>query len=96
MSEIQTRYFDHGDEGAVIVRHQLIGDTIDAIKELHNTGLHGTKDVKYLGSVPGIVIEEYCKQRGITVREFVKNPEHARAFLNDPAHKDFRVWPGKV
>lgn len=96
MSDITTRYFDHGDEGAVIVRHQVVGPTIDAIKEMHNTGMHGTRDMRYLGSVPRIVIEAYCQQRGITLRQFVAEPEHKRAFLNDPAHKDFRVWPGRV
>ena len=93
---ITTRYIDHGDEGAVVVRHQLVGATIDAIKELHNSGMHGTKNGRYLGSVPRIVIEAYCTQRGITVKEFIRNPEHARTFLNDPAHADFRVWPGRV
>lgn len=94
--EPTTRYFDHGDEGAVIVRHQIVGPTIDAIKELHNTGMHGTKDTKHVASVPGIVIEAYCQQRGITLNEFMRNREHVRAFINDPAHADFRVWPGRI
>lgn len=96
MSDITTRYFDHGDDGAVIVRHQIVGPTVDAVKELHNSGMHGTRNTRHLASVPTVVIEAYCNQRGITLREFAANPEHARAFLNDPAHADFRVWPGRV
>lgn len=96
MSEITTRYFDHGDEGAVIVRHQVVGPTIDAIKELHNSGMHGTKDAKHVASVPQVVIEHYCNTQGVTLAEFMRNREHQRRFLNDPAHKDFRVWPGRI
>ena len=96
MSDVTTRYIDHGDEGAVIVRHQIVGPTIDAIKEMHNVGMHGTKDIKYVASVTRVVVEGYCQMRGITLREFIRNPEHKRAFLNDPAHKDFRVWPGRI
>lgn len=96
MFDVTTRYIDHGDEGAVIVRHQVVGPTIDAIKELHNSGMHGTKDTKHVASVPKVVIEAYCQQQGITLREFMRNPEHPRRFLNDPAHADFRVWPGRI
>lgn len=91
-----TRYVDHGDEGATIVRHQIVGPTIDAIKELHNSGQHGSKDRKHVASVPAVVIEHYCNTQGITLREFMVNPEHVRRFLNDPANRDFRVWPGRI
>lgn len=96
MTDITTRYIDHGDEGAVIVRHQVVGPALDAIAELHNSGMHGTKDTKHVASVPQVVIEDYCTRRGITLAEFVRNREHQRAFLNDPAHAAFRVWPGRI
>lgn len=96
MADIETRYFDHGDEGGVVVRHQHVGSAVDTCKELHNIGMHGSKDVKHVASVPVVVVEHYCNVNGITLREFSQNPEHKRRFLNDPAFADFRIWPGKV
>lgn len=96
MPEITTRYIDHGDEGAVIVRHQIVGPALDAVKELHNTGMHGSRETKHVASVEGVVIEGYCNKRGITLAQFLRDRSIQREFLNDPAHAAWRIWPGRI
>ena len=96
MNDIRTTWHDHGNEGAVIARQAYVGGVVDMCKELHNSGTHGSKNVKHLASVHPVVVENYCNVRGVSLREFMRNPEHIKRFLNDPANKDFRVWPGQV
>lgn len=91
-----TRYFDHGDEGGVVVREQLVGPVVDVCKELHHAGLHGTKDRKHVASVPVIVIEHFCKVRGITLSTFMRDQHLKRQFLDSPEFADFRIWPGRM
>ena len=96
MDDIRTTWHDHGDEGAVIVRSGLVGGVVDMCKELHNTGMHGTKDTKHLASVPALVVEHYCNVNGIKLQEFMRDSAHIKRLLNDPAFADFRIWPGQV
>jgi hypothetical protein len=96
MDDIRTTWHDHGAEGAVIARQGLVGGVVDMCKELHNSGTHGSKDVKHLASVPRLVVEHYCTVNGVTLAEFMRNKDHIKRLLNDPAFADFRVWPGQV
>lgn len=93
---VSTRYIENSDGTAQIVRGQLVGAAVDACKELHNTGLHGSKDMRHLASVPPVVVEHYCNVWGIDLKEFIRNPEHARRMLNSPEFADFRIAPGQV
>lgn len=65
-------------------------------KSLHNGGFHGTKELKHAATLPMVLVEKYCNDKGITFREFMNGREHIRAMCNDPALKAFRVWPGRV
>ena len=65
-------------------------------KAMHNEGFHGSADWKYAGAVPSVMIEKYCNDNGITLGEFVGNPEHIRRVCNDPALAAFRVWSGRI
>jgi hypothetical protein len=93
---IFTKYFDHGDEGGVIVRGQDVNPALDACKELHNTGMHGRPDMKHVASVPQVVIEDWCRKIGVRFSEFVRDQALQARFLNDPDLKAFRIWPGRV
>jgi len=93
---IQTRYVPREDGTATLVRFQHVGAVVDVCKELHNSGMHGTKGTKHVASVPSVVIEHYCNTHQITLREFMQDKEHKRRLLNSPEFADFRVWPGKV
>jgi hypothetical protein len=68
----------------------------EAAKEKHRSGNHGSKEMKHAGNLPFVAIEAYCNANGIDLREWMINPHHARAMLNDPALDDFRIWKGRV
>ena len=66
-------------------------------KARHNEGLHGSGEMRLAGSLPFVLVEKYCNDKGILFSEFMNGKEyHVRAMLNDPALSHFRVWKGKV
>ena len=65
-------------------------------KALHNEGHHGTSEMKYAGSIPDIFVNKYLTDNNVTYAQFIKEPEHARRMLNDPALSHFRVWKGAL
>ena len=68
----------------------------DYCKARQNEGLTGSKDMKHLAEFPAELVEKYCNDRGVTFAEWMQNPAHARAMLNDPALAHFRIDPGQV
>ena len=63
-------------------------------KTQHNEGIQGTKEFKLAGRLPDIFVNKYLSDHHITFGEFIREPEHARRMLNDPALSHFRVWKG--
>lgn len=68
----------------------------EAAKERHRSGDHGSKDFKLAAQFAPVLVEVYCNTNGIDFAEFMGNPVHIQRMCNDPALKDFRVWPGAV
>lgn len=78
-------------------------ESIDGIKAVadycrakQDAGFTGTKDVRELATIPGILIQQYCNDNGVSFAEFIRNPVHANRMLNDPALSGFRIHPGRV
>ena len=65
-------------------------------QRMHNEGVHGSSDMKLAATIPNVFIDDYCNRNNITFHEFIKNREHIKAILNDPALAYFRIWKGKV
>lgn len=63
---------------------------------MHNAGMVGSSEVKHAASIPMVMIEKYCNERGVTFQEFMQNKSHIRFMLNDPALAAFRIWKGRV
>lgn len=66
----------------------------DSAKRLRIDGHHGDKEMRHLAEFPGIVVQAYCDNNGITWQEWVANPDHARRMMKDPALSDFLIWNG--
>ena len=96
MSDIRTRWHDHGDEGAVVVREQLVAPIVDDCKARSAAGLHGSADFKHVARIPAVVIEHYCNVHQVSFAEFTRNPEHIKRLVNDPAFADLRIAPGRI
>jgi hypothetical protein len=68
----------------------------DHCKALSSAGLTGDKEMRHLATIPGILIQQYCNDNGVTFAQFMRQPEHANRMLNDPALSAFRIHKGRV
>lgn len=86
----------HFADGLMVVeRVQDCTPIVDHCRALANeTEQRG--DVRLAARLPDVIVERYCNDNGITLGEFVGNPEHIRRVCNDPALAAFRVWPGRI
>lgn len=93
-----TEEWSENSEGLVVQRQQTgIADHIDYCQARANEGFHGPdKDFKLKASIPSILIEHYCQQHGISLREFMTNREHVKRMVNDPDLSYFRIAPGRM
>jgi hypothetical protein len=93
----KTEFIADPDSDRTIIAHtENFDGLIDHNKALQNEGHHGTKDMKHVANIPGIVIEQYCFMRGVSWAEFWADNKHIKTILNDPDMAYFRVAPGKV
>lgn len=98
MSEqLRTRaYANADDDSIVIVQSQNVGAIVDDCKARSNEGKHENALGKHVARVPNVVVEHYCNVNRVPFAEFVRNPEHMRRLVNDPAFADLRIWPGTI
>ena len=99
-------FVDHGNGVKTVIAQQgadLITGTVqdctpilEHAKALHNEGHHGSSEMRHAMTIPDVVIEKYCNERGITFHEFMSNKVHIRHMLNDPDLSMFRIWKGRV
>jgi hypothetical protein len=75
---------------------QDIEPVVEAVRALQNSNAVGTSEMRHAAKIPTSVIENYIKANGITFHEFMANPVHAKAMLNDPALSGLRIWKGRV
>ena len=68
----------------------------DNAKEMHNTGAHGSADLKHAARVPFVFVEKYINDNRITMQELAKSQEHQKRLLGDPAIAHFRIWKGQL
>lgn len=85
------------DDGTMTIkRTQDCTAIAEMAKARQNNGEHGSKDMKLAASIPFVFIEDYCTRNEITFAECIRNKEHMRRIVNDPALKHFRIWPGRI
>ncbi len=95
MTQLLTNIHEH-DGKLTFERVQDVEPILDFTHDLRAVGRVGSGEMRHAASVPMVIVEAYCNDRGITFHEFMNNPVHGRAILNDPALRAFRVWEGRV
>ena len=76
--------------------HADLQSVADHCAARRSIGAVGSSDMKLAASVPGIFIQKYLNDNGVTFAEFMREPKHADRLLADPALAAFRVWQGRV
>lgn len=84
------------DDKIVSYAYQDLDPYLNRTTELREMGHVGGSDMKHAASLPKVLIEAYCNDKGITFQEWMQNPVHIKAMLNDKANEPFRVWKGRV
>jgi hypothetical protein len=92
---VGTRFVEGAEHEFQIVRTQDVEPILDYAKGMHNIGAGNGED-KLAAEIPFVLVEKYMADNNITWREFVENPAHIKRMCNDPALKDFRIWPGAL
>lgn len=97
MSEVATR-LGFKDGLMVVERIQDVDPILRQVKELAgvNHGRSASGEMHHAARLPMVMVEKYCNDKGVSFRDFMGNPEHVKAMLNDPALASFRVWQGRV
>lgn len=99
MSDIKTVYhYDAQENKDIIERVQDCEPVIEEAALLRQqTDGRGDSSLGYfVGTIPGIIIEQYEKQVGITHHEFMIDRTHIHRIMNNPDYKKFRVFEGKI
>lgn len=92
-----TKFISNPDKDETVVAHTEVFDgLLNHNAELRATQQFGSKDMRHVANIPGIVIEDYCFRRGVSWAEFWSDNKHIKAICNDPTFAYFRVAPGIV
>lgn len=99
MSDIKTIYhYDALENKDVIERVQDCEPIVKEVEILkaQTDGRSNTSLGHFVGTIPGVIIEAYEKQMGITHHEFMIDRTHIHRIMDNPDFKKFRVWEGKL
>lgn len=95
MGQVLTRVHA-SDNGLTIQRVQDVEPILDGTHARRVAGMTGSSEMRHAASLPMVVVEAYCNDKGVTFQEFMADPSHVKTMLNDPALSAFRVWEGQV
>lgn len=98
MSEIQTKlHHDTLTDVTTIERTQDVSGIIQDVadKRQHFDGFK-SESMNFVGTIPGIIVEQYLKAKGISYQEFIGDKIHIRRILNDPDYSKFKVFEGRI
>ena len=77
-------------------RSQDVEPVLEQAKRLRSNGMVGSSEMRHAARIPLIEIEKYLALTGITMHEFMTDPAHVKAMLNNPDLSQYRIWTGRV
>jgi hypothetical protein len=85
------------NDGKVHIHRQQDCDpfTQDAAQRRQDGNI-GSSEMRHAARFPMVIVEQYLAMHQIDYQEFIRNPEHLKRMLNDPALAAFRIWEGKT
>lgn len=95
MGQVLTRVHV-SDNGLTIQRVQDVEPILDGTHARRIAGMTGSSEMRHAASLPMVVVEAYCNDKGITFQEFMADQQHVKCMLNTPELRAFRVWEGRV
>lgn len=92
---VSTIIHEHDDA----LTFERVQDVEPIMKFAHNQRVNGdvgSSEMRHAASLPMVVVEAYCNDKGITFHEFMNDPRHAKSMLNAPELRAFRIWEGRA
>lgn len=93
---VERRLHSGSDDSLTISATEDVGGVIETCKSLHNAGFTGSNEMKHAASFPLVIVEDWCKKRGITYQQWAADNKFVREMLNDPNLSAFRIWKGRA
>lgn len=84
-------HFDETSEKLIVESVQDCTPVLEQATRLRNEGFHGSKEMRHVAKIPKVIVEKYCNDAGITLREWMINPVHVERMLKDRDLSGFRV-----
>ena len=99
MSDIKTIYhYDAQENKDIIERVQDCEPIVQEVTEMKeiSDGRGSTSLGYFAGRIPGVVVEQYMKEMGVTFQDMIIDNTHVHRILNNPDFKRFRIFEGKI
>ena len=89
-------FYDDSSDSLTIKKTEDLSPILKQVKAAKEVNCYIDGVGYYAGTIPGIIIEQYMKEHGISYYEIINNNVHIHRILNDPDYSKFRVWEGRV
>ena len=92
---MKERYvYDEIEDKLHVERTQDVEPVLEQVK-IEKENIREIPGLGYkVGTIPAIIVQQYCNEVGITYREFCIDQTHIKRIMNDPDYRKFRVWEG--
>lgn len=97
MTDIITRAkYDELEDKLIVHRVQDVEPILKQVERERQVEREAPGLGRKVGTIPGVIIEQYLKENGVTYEEFIRDNTHINRIMMDPDYKKFRVWEGKL
>lgn len=93
MSDIETRIHSFDDGRLVVESRQDVEPILESVKALNSAGAGRGDDMHHVASFPAVVVEQYMRLHGVTLRDMMLDPKHFERMLSDRDLSGFRIKP---
>ena len=93
----ETFHYDH--DGTVHIERKADATAIleaNKIQRNNQPMRYENETMNHVARIEITAAEAWCKGRGVKFGEFLSNPDHLTAFLNDPDNSLWRTRKGKI
>lgn len=97
---IKTKFhYDDSSDRLIVEREQDVEPVLiqtAQLRALNPSGYTPSKDLKHVAEVPFILVEKWANEAGMTVSDWLADPELMRRKLNDPENAFLRTGKGRL
>jgi hypothetical protein len=89
-------HYDEMEDRVTINRSEDVEPLLNRLASQRAEGYTGSADMKFVGTIPNIIVEKYLNEKGVSMQDFINDDIHIMRIMNDPEYKHLRVWQGRM